>query len=116
MAVNRRLVPAAAAFLITVAALIPSVLSLPQHGDENHYAWTAAYYGARLAHLDLRPDSSDPVLDPGWAPFSLWALTQPMGARLIYAIALGLTGSPPPALPLALPDPSAHAAEIAVPQ
>jgi hypothetical protein len=115
MALSRRLAPAAAAFVITVAALVPSVLSLPPHGDENHYAWTAAYYGTRLTHLDFRPDGTDPVLDPGWAPFS-WPITQPMGARLIYAIALGVTGSPPPALPLALFDPSAHAAELAVPE
>jgi hypothetical protein len=89
---------------------------LPQNGDENHYAWTAAYFGGKIARLDFRPEGSDAILDPGWAPISLWALTQPMGSRLVYAVALGVTGSPPPALPLALADPSAHASEIAVPE
>ena len=111
----RRFAPVLAALLITVVALVPSAVSLPQHDDENHYAWTAAYYGGKLAHLDFRPDSSDPGLDPGWDPFSQWALTQPMGARLVYALALGVTHSSPPALPLDLDDPSAHLSEIAVP-
>lgn len=92
----RRLLPAAAITVVTVAILLPPVLSVPQHGDEAHYGWSAAYYGGRLARLDLSPQGTDLYSDPAWSPFGYWALTQPMGARLIYAVTLGLTRQPAP--------------------
>jgi hypothetical protein len=66
--------------------------------DENEYGWTSSYYGSRLARLDFSP-GTDLYGDPGWAPLSFWALTQPMGARYLYSIALGLSDQPGQAPP-----------------
>ena len=117
-----RAAPALLVFLLTMAALLPHALGVKaaptpftfaadgdQAGwdgnagygwspDEDEYAWTAGYYGTRLFRLDFSP-GSDAYTDPGWSPWSHWALTQPMGARLVYAVAYRITGVTPPPLP-----------------
>ncbi len=111
----KRWAPALAAFLLTVAALVQPALTLPQDGDEAQYAWTAAYYGGRLAELDFRPDGEDAFTDPGWSPRDPWALTQPMGTRAVYAIALAASSLPAPALPFAWGNPALQGPDRLVP-
>jgi len=94
-----RVLPALTAMVLTIAALWPSALALPQHGDERMYVWKAGYYGGRIARLDFSPAGDMPYLDPGWDPLSFWAVEQPLGAHLIYALAMGLTRTPPPSQP-----------------
>lgn len=94
---RERLLPGAAAFVLTIAALLPAALTLPQHGDETQYGWSAAYFGARLARLDFSLGAGT-LLDPGWN-YSYWTLTQPMGARFVYAAALAIAGADVPNLP-----------------
>ncbi len=108
----KRLLPATVAFVLTVAVLVPSALSLPQHGDEAQYGWSAAYFGGKLAHLDFWPHGSDLFTDPGWSPSSYWSRTQPMGARYTYALALGFTGEAAPALPYSYTDASLQGPEM----
>jgi hypothetical protein len=96
-----RLLPGLIAGLLSLAALLPVVATQPQHGDEAQYIWSSAYYGSKIAHLDFRAGSSDPVSDPGWAPASYWNVTQPMGSRAIYALALGLAQAE-------IPEPRSH--------
>lgn len=98
-----RVLPALAAFLIAVAALLPSALTLPMAGDESQYLWTSHYYGTRLASLNFDTREVDQWVDPGWNPFNQWALTQPMGTRMIYALGQMLTGAKAPNRPY-LPD------------
>lgn len=95
--VGWRWLPAALTFVLAFALLTPSVLALPQDGDESQYAWSAAYFAGKIARLDFTRDGSDWLTDPGWSATSVWALTQPMGARFTYMLAMGLTGDPPPA-------------------
>lgn len=94
-----RLLLAVAVALLALGWSWPSALARGDEGDEDTYLWTAAYYGGRAARLDVSP-GTDLLTDPGWSPTSYWALTQPMGARLVYAVALGVTGLPVSALPL----------------
>lgn len=89
----RPALPALVTILLTLGALLPNVWALPEHGDENQYAWSAAYFGGRVARLDFSPTWTHTALDPAWHPQSYWALTQPMGTRYVYALALGLTGA-----------------------
>lgn len=95
----RRGLPALTAGLLMLGALWPQVWLQPMNGDESHYAWTAAYYGGLVSRGYWQPDGTDSWLDPGWSPTSYWALTQPMGTRAIYALALGLTQYPAPEHP-----------------
>jgi hypothetical protein len=101
-----RIAPAIVAFVLCVLSLIPSALTLPQHGDEAQYGWSAAYFGGLVARLDFRAGGSHPYLDPGWAPNSYWALTQPMGSRFIYAVAIALSNAPTPERPYVYTDPA----------
>jgi hypothetical protein len=93
---GQRLLPAIIVCLMAIAALLPGVRTVPQHGDEADYALIGTYYAVRLAHLDFSPVSRDLQVDPGWDPRGIWALTQPMGTRLLYAAVLGATGQPAP--------------------
>jgi hypothetical protein len=111
---KKRLIPTLLVFVVTVCALLPSALSLPQHGDEKMYIWKAGYYGSRLAHLDFTP-GTDGYRDPGWSPYSFWAFEQPLGSHLIYAAALGITHSQPPALPYSWVDPILQGPDTAIP-
>jgi hypothetical protein len=87
-------------FVLTWIALLPSALSLSQHGDERQYAWSAGYFGGLLARGEFRSLASTPAFsDPAWDPLAWWNRTQPTGARLLYAAALGLTRSVPPSEP-----------------
>ncbi|MCL5110126.1 MAG: hypothetical protein M1401_14945 [Chloroflexi bacterium] len=102
---HHRLLPAALAFALALASLVPPALTLPQHLDEVQYTYISAYYGGKISRLDFRPTiGEDQYLDPGWAPLAWWSLTQPMGPRFIYAAVLGVTRAPPPALPFILDD------------
>src|SRR5207245_511211 len=91
--------PGFVAVLITLPVLLFWSAQVPPFGDEDQYGWSAAYFGAKLARLDLSPRSgTDPFADPGWVP-SYWTLTQPMGTRLLVAAVLGVTGLRGPELP-----------------
>jgi len=90
------MVPVLATLLLALAILTHSSLSLPQHGDERMYVWKGGYYGSRLARLDFSPGGEEPYLDPGWDPFSFWAVEQPLGSHLVYAATMGITGTSPP--------------------
>src|SRR5438876_1040595 len=73
-----RATPVLAALALAIAALLPAALTLPQHGDEAQYIWSAAYFGGRVARLDFRPQGDDPqeaLWAPGWSPNSWWART-----------------------------------------
>jgi hypothetical protein len=85
---------------------LPAARALPEHGDEAQYVWSAAYFGGRAAHLDFGAGNKDSYTDPGWHPQAAWSASQPMGSRLVYAAALGLTGAPAPALPFSWHDPA----------
>ena len=112
----RRLLPAVVAFLLTVAALVPSAQTLPENGDESHYAWNAGYYGGKLSRLDFRREGgADPWTDPGWDPLSAWSLTQPMGTRYTYALALAVTGKRANAVALRQLRPREEQPDAAVP-
>jgi hypothetical protein len=93
------LLPALLTFVLTFAQLAATVPLAEPHGDEDQYIWSAAYFGGKLATIDLRRSGVDANEDPGWAPDSFWAQTQPMGARLLIAVGLGLAGVEVPAAP-----------------
>lgn len=95
----RRIAPALVSLLVTIVVLLPSVLEKPWNGDESGYVWSAAYYGAKIAHFDFSRDGTDPFTDPGWSPYSGWVTAEPMGARYTYMIAMALSGTSPPAQP-----------------
>lgn len=90
-----RALPAAAAFALTLGFVLPGINSVPQHGDEGHYAITGAYYGGKVARLDFSPVFRG-TYDPGWNPQSDWATTQAEGTRFLYALVLWATGDSPP--------------------
>jgi hypothetical protein len=100
------LLPAVCAFVLTVGALLPAARSEVQHPDEAQYVWSGAYYGRMVAKLDFRTAGGDELLNPGWSPQSWWALTQPFGSRAVYAIALWISGTQPPARPYLYDDPA----------
>jgi hypothetical protein len=81
---------------MSLAALLPGIHTVPQHGDEADYALIGTYYGERIAQLDLSTAERNIQNDPGWSPRGIWALTQPMGTRLLYAAVLGATDLPAP--------------------
>ncbi len=93
----RQLGPTACSFVLALLFLLPLALSQPQHGDEAQYLWSASYFGSKIAHLDFTPTSTDSISDPGWAPDEYWNITQPLGSRAIYAIAMAVGGAPAPA-------------------
>ncbi len=95
----RRALPALVALVLMVVALFPVAERLPVHGDERLYAWSSAYYTEKLLRLDLRTAGSDPYTDPAWAPVNFWTLTEPMGLRCIYGLAMTITGASPPSRP-----------------
>ena len=92
-----RVLPAFTAMVLTIAALWPSALTLPQHGDETNRVWSGWYYVGLLCKLDFR--FAGPPGDPGWDPQSYWAVTQPMGVSLLYGSAVHTTGLPVPQHP-----------------
>jgi hypothetical protein len=92
-------------FLISVLALIPSALTLPEHGDEAIYAWSGDYFIKRVLKLDFSPQGTDDYTDPGWDPRSIWASTGPNLTRMIYGAALTITKAPVPELPYAWGNP-----------
>lgn len=83
------------AFALTLGFVLPGIVTVPQHGDEGHYALTAVYYGGKVARLDFSPVSRG-IYDPGWSPQSDWASTQADGTRFLFALVLGATGQPAP--------------------
>jgi hypothetical protein len=91
-AVIQRGAAALATLLVALAVLAPLASVLPEHDDEAQYLWTAAYYGRRAARLDLLSQGTDPYVNPGWSPLAYWTMTQPMGARLVYAVTMGVAG------------------------
>ncbi|MFA6270878.1 MAG: hypothetical protein WC657_06770, partial [Candidatus Paceibacterota bacterium] len=104
----RYLLPAVVVFVVTGMALSPSALSLPQHGDELMYIWKAAYYADRLIRLDFDGGDPNSFVDPGWSPFSFWALEQPWGSHAIYALALDTYRVSPPSLSYSRDDASSQ--------
>lgn len=94
-----KIMPVAVAFILCVVSLIPSALTLPQHPDESVYGWSSAYFGGKLARLDMSPYGTHEFFDPGWSSSSVWNLTGPTATRLVYGIALAVTSAPAPTLP-----------------
>lgn len=92
-----RWLPGLVAGLLTILALVPGIATVPAHPDEDHYAYSGAYFTGLLVRGDFRIDRPDPTTDPGWNPYGYWALTQPMGVRLLYGAVLAATGEPAPA-------------------
>ncbi|NLF00995.1 MAG: hypothetical protein GX601_08455 [Anaerolineales bacterium] len=111
----RKAAPAVLVFLVTVFVLRPYALSLPQHGDEKRHVWKGAYYAGRLVRLDFSPPGADLYLNPGWDPLAHWAIDKPMGSHWVYALALGLTGSPAPAKPYSYTDATLQGPDTAIP-
>jgi hypothetical protein len=91
----KRLAAAAAAFALTLLALLPAAFSEPQHGDEAQYIWSAGYYASKAAHLDFGTDGTDEITDPGWGP-GYWTETQPMGTRAVIGLAMAIARAPAP--------------------
>ncbi len=91
---------AACAFLFSFLVLLPGTTQVARHGDESQYVWSAGYFTGKLLSWDWSRSGTDPVGDPGWAPQSYWALTQPMGTRFVYGLAMAVTGQAPPAHPV----------------
>lgn len=98
----------------SLAALIPNIGRLDQHGDEKMYVWKAHYYGQRIAHLDFS-GGTDNYLDPGFSPFYYWSVDQPFGCNIIYAVAMAVTSSPPPSLPYSYNDVTLQGPETEIP-
>ncbi len=111
----KRLLPPVMAFVVTVAVLVPSALSLSQHGDEKMYVWKAAYYGGLVARLDTHVGRGDSYMDPGWSPYAFWAFEQPLGSHWLYALVLGLTRSDPPRAPYSWTDASLQGPDTDIP-
>ena len=88
---------AAVALLLALAALWPTALAQPPHGDETCHAWTSHYYVGLILHPAYTPAGGH--LDPGWDPDVFWALTQPFGVRLLYGLPLHAAGATPPEMP-----------------
>lgn len=82
--------------LLAIVVHLPLIQSLPQHGDEKMYVWKAGYYISRLQARDFDLTRGDSYTDPGLSPNSFWAREQPFGSHLIYALAMGVTGTRPP--------------------
>jgi hypothetical protein len=95
-ALRSRWLPALLTFILPLVLLLPQLGHIAPFFDEDQYGWSAAYFGGRLAHLDFSPGDGS-YGDPGWSPTSYWALTQPMGTRFVYAIALASSGNSGPA-------------------
>jgi hypothetical protein len=91
----RPAIPALCAFVLTTAFVYPSVFSVYEDTAETEYAATGAYFGGKLARFDLSPRGTHYTLDQGWSPYGQWARQQPMGTRLLYSLAMGLSGRQP---------------------
>lgn len=102
---EKRYIPAILILLISAVTLLPAAFTLPQHGDEAMYVWKAAYYGNRLLHLQFDFDRADDYSDPGFSPFSFWAMEQPFGSHLIFAAAMKISGTSGPSIPFKYLDP-----------
>jgi len=110
-----RWLPGVAIFVLTSAVLLPQVARSPQHGDERMYIWKSAYYADRLTRLDFSGGDPSSYVDPGWSPFSFWAVEQPWGSHMLYALALGAFGVPAPLLPYSYDDQSFQGADTEIP-
>jgi hypothetical protein len=108
---KNKLVFALVVFLISVLALIPSALTLPEHGDEAIYAWGGNYFFNKILKLDFNPQGTDDYTDPGWDPNSIWASTGPNITRIIYGLSLAITKVPVPEQPYAWGDPTLQGPE-----
>jgi len=102
--------------LLTFVALLPSGLTLEQHGDEQMRTWKAAYYAQLLLNGDMRSKDPRSYTDPGMAPLSVWAYEQPWGSHMIYAAAIWLTDSTVQPLPYSYEDPTLQGPDTLVPQ
>jgi hypothetical protein len=110
-----RVIAACAAFVTALAVLLPTASAIAPHVDESQYLWSASYYTRRVMRGDLLSRGEDPYLDPGWSADSYWALTQPMGTRLIYGLAICLTGLPVPDAPFQIADGGGSPVESPIP-
>jgi len=103
------------AFALTFIVLVPSAMSLPQHGDERCWVWKAGYYVGKLAKMDFSKYGSDEYSDPGLTPNSYWAVEQPMGSHLLYGVIMKMARTEPPARPYSYDDATMQGPETAVP-
>lgn len=87
---------------VSLALLLPQINRWADFPDEDQYAWSGAYFLQRIGHSAFDPGSGT-FADPGWSSTTYWALTQPMGARYLYGLVLGVTGKAVPAQPYDYP-------------
>src|SRR5436853_7474714 len=106
-----RFLLAGGVFLLSVALLAPSAMTVPQHGDEAQYVWSAAYYGRLLIRRDFRSTGPDIFTDPGWDPRAYWPKCCAMGTRWILGLGLAAARLPPPASPYSWTDPALQGPE-----
>lgn len=107
--------PAIAAFFVALAVLAPAASGAAPHVDEAQYLWSAAYFTRKVVAFDVTSRGSHELNDPGWAPESYWALTQPMGTRLLYGSLMVAAGAAIPDLPFTAPDAGERPAESPIP-
>lgn len=105
--------PALLAFGVTVLALLPSALSLPQHGDERIYVWISDYYWQKFisANFSQRGEREN----PGWG-LNYWTRNHTTPTLFIYGLVMDLTGSPPPPHRFRWGNPNQQGPETEIPQ
>lgn len=103
-----------AIFIVSLFILVNNISDRDQHGDEKIYIWKSGYYGNRIISWNFSPGTNN-FSDPGFNPSSFWAWEQPFGSHIIYALTMGITSSPPPALPYSYEDPNYQSPETLIP-
>ena len=101
-------------FVFTIFVLFPYVYSQSQHGDEKQYTWKGWYYLNQILHLDFHKGNS--FIDPGFDPVNYWAVAEPYGSHLIYAIIMRIGNLPPPALPYSYIHPTLQGPKTSIPE
>lgn len=87
-----------AAFVIFFTVLVANIDSLEQHNDEKIFTWKAAYFSKKILELNFQKGDSFSE-DPGFHPYSFWAMEQPFGSHMIYATAMQVFSLDPPDSP-----------------
>jgi hypothetical protein len=98
VSVVHRVIPAVLAAMLTVVVVHPQTAIPIQHGDESIYQWKAAYFWGNLLRGRI-PAGDGSYENPGFDPWHFWAIEQPFGSHLYYALVMLITGAKPPARP-----------------
>ncbi len=80
------------------------------------YVWKACYYANRISHLNFGFEGTDDYSNPGFSPLSFWAMEQPFGSHIIYAIAMKLSHTSGPSAPYRWLDPAFNKPENLIPK